>query len=350
MNISGNSIFMGAYEERKQQTYQLNQDRFVISREKEELIKQSIEAVTKNPDWRKAHVQGAEYSFSKEDIDFLCSEEGFEKMKKDAEDLYIKNADRQKEIAANRNPEDSFWKNTGNQWLIFSEFLYNNNFYADMGDNEVKEKEDLLAQITAGMDHLSRSQYKTGIEFSDFYGHGSNFFMSSGEVLMELEASTEALMYFADRFVPTEARGKFDELIDSYYSHNTQVISEYNNPMESFNKGVYAINSGKYPNSCILKEGTAPNPVGEYKYTLLLGGMTKTMEETKKYQEDISKIFELLRKGSTDTDILKKQRKDLYADYMTKKSDDQTFRSYMAGQASSTFNRIENYWAELCRK
>lgn len=105
---------------------------------------------------------------------FLCSEEGYNKMKKDVEDLYAKNAMQQKELMKN-DKSDSFWGNTGNQWMVLSEKLYNSGFYTDMSDEEVEQAETTLAKITAGMDHLSRTLYQTGIEFSDYYGHGSNF-------------------------------------------------------------------------------------------------------------------------------------------------------------------------------
>ena len=94
MNINGNSIFMGAYEERRRQEYQLNPKTLDVSEEKQTEITSKLKEAMKGID--RGNSQSAKVSISQEDIDFLCSEEGFEKMKKDAADLYLKNADSQK--------------------------------------------------------------------------------------------------------------------------------------------------------------------------------------------------------------------------------------------------------------
>ena len=86
-------------------------------------------------------------SISKESMDFLCSEEGFQKMKQDGADLFIKNETQKKENAKDKNPDDPFWENTINQRLVFSEMLYNNGFYTGMTDEEVDQFEDTLAHI-----------------------------------------------------------------------------------------------------------------------------------------------------------------------------------------------------------
>ena len=339
MNINGNSIFMGAYEERRQQEAPkvLN-----VSKEKQAEITGKIEEAMKSIGWGVS--RGAGVSVSQEDIDFLCSEAGFEKMKKDAEDLYLKNVETQKKIAAGRDENDVFWKNTGNQWLIFSEYLYNNDFYADMTDEEVQEMEKILAQITAGMDHLSRSQYTTGMEFSDYYGHGANYFMGSAEVLLELEASTSALRYFADKYVAEDKMGQFNELIDLYHAHNTEIIGEYVNPMESFNKVINGIHSGKYPGSSVLSRGNA-NVVEEYKYTVMSGGITKTEEQKAAFKKELASMFEAVIQGEPLSDAFWNRLKETYLSYVSGDSVDEAFKNYLWNNSVYTFNRIQNYWS-----
>lgn len=344
MNINGSSIFMGAYEERRQQSCLLNPKQLNVSGEKQAEIENKLKAAMKSINWGNDGNQSAKVSISQEDRDFLCSEEGFEKMKQDAADLYLKNANRQKEIAAGREENDVFWENTGNQWLLFSEYLYNNDFYTDMSDEEVQEMETILAQITAGMDHLSRSQYLTGMEFSDYYGHGANYFMSSGEVLMELEASTSALKYFADKYVADDKKEEFNELIDLYHTHNTEIIGEYVNPTESFNKMVHAIHSGKYPDSPVL-DIPSDKVVDEYKYTIMSGGISKTEEEKAAFQKEIASMFDAI--GDNIPETFRAQLKDTYVSYVTNDSEDESFRNYMWDKASFTVNRIQNYWHDM---
>ncbi len=189
MKVNDMNIFIGAYAERNQNIHPLNSSKLSVSEERAEAITTGIKEAFYSLNLQNRSVK---VSISKEDIDFLCSEAGFQKMKQDALDLYVKNENQQKIIAQDRNPEDLFWGNTGNQWLVFSEALYQDGFYDGMSDDEVKKFEDNLAYITMGMDNLSRSQYLTGMEFSSFQEE-YNYFMSSGEAIMELESSVAAL-------------------------------------------------------------------------------------------------------------------------------------------------------------
>lgn len=332
MNINGNNIFMGAYAERHQNQFQFNQSRLSLSTEKSEAIAAGIKEVI---DFLKPQMNGVRVSISKEDMDFLCSEEGFLKMKKDAEDLYIKNVNQQKTIAKGRSEEDAFWGNTGNQWLVFSETLYNNGFYDGMSDEEVKEFEDTLAYITSGMDCLSRSQYLTGIEYKSF-GEEFKFFMNSGEAAMELESSTEALRYLADKMLPEDQREEFNKLIDKYYAHNTEVISEYNNPMESFNRVVAGMRSVEI----------AKDPVDEYLYTVKLGEISRTGEAKKQYQSDMAELFAMLQDSSGSAGIWDKIR-ERFLDYSTNNSKDNGFRNYVFRQSQYLFEHMQKCWNKL---
>lgn len=347
MIINGTNIFMGAYEERRQQNNPINRDMHTISEDKQAEIKAQIEETIKEIGWDKKNSSGAMVSISQEDKDFLCSEEGFLKMKQDAADLYMKNVERQKTIAVGREEDDIFWTNTGNQWLLFSEYLYNNDFYTDMSDEEVKEMENTLARITAGMDHLSRSQYLTGIEFSDYFGHGSKYFMTESECLMELESSTAALTYFADKYIVEDKRSSFENLIKQYYEHNLQIIDEYQNPMESFNKMVHGIHANKYPGVDILEQIPKDGVVDEYKYTIMLGGITKDAAQQEQFRKDLRVLFAALGQENVKTDKVWDQLKTQYIDYVTDKTDDSGFADYVWNESASTIQRMQQYWKHL---
>lgn len=343
MNINGSYIFMGAYEERNQKKYQFNHELTDFSEEKKlqgkEYIENELKAMDRHPK------EGVVVSISKEDMDFLCSEEGFEKIKKDAADLYIKNAEAQKKIAANRDPSDPFWYNTGNQWLIFSESLYKSGYYDKMEDTQVKELESMLGKITSGMDFVSKTQYKTGLDFSH-YGKENKSFMSSAEAAMELESSTNALKYFADKYVPAEQREEFNKLIDSYSAHNKQVLGEYRNPEEGFYKAVHDINTGYYPNSCV-SGGGAPQKSDEFKYAMQLGGINKSTNDKQEFQSQVSKIFEEMLIKDSDQNKLFKRLERIYLGYVTDDSQDQKFLDYMRNQSKSVFDRMKEYWSDL---
>ncbi len=53
----------------------------------------------------------------------------------------------------------------------------------------------------------------------------------------------------------------FSQLIDMYYKHNNEVLSEYNNPIESFNKVIAGMHFNK-------------NSYSHFRDTVLNGTMT----------------------------------------------------------------------------
>ncbi len=281
----------------------------------------------------------ASLSVSKEDIDFLCSDKGFAKMKKDAQDLYAANLRQQQKIAEGRDPKDKFWNNTGDQWMTFSDALRNSGFYDNMSDDQIREVEGLLEQITSGMDRLSKSQYNTGIDFGSLDDSGSKFFMSSAEASVALESSTAALKYMSEKLIPDELKEDFNGLIDMYRKHNEEILSEYNNPMESFNKVVANINKmGSFK--------IAEKPVGEYKYTVMLGSIDKTEDEKKDFREQIADIFKrygLKGDFTTTLDMIKKQ----FEDYASGNSKDKGFRQYVSDETAGLFDDMQKCWSSL---
>lgn len=342
MQINGN-IFMGVYNERRALQ---SADFKLVSEQKADSI--SEKAAKAIQEIKRQGSRTASISLSEDARAFLCSEEGYNKMKKDVEDLYAKNAMQQKELMKN-DESDSFWSNTGNQWLVLSEKLYKNGFYTDMSDEEVEQAETTLAKITAGMDHLSRTLYQTGIEFSDYYGHGSNFFMDSNEVNLELESAAAALKYFSEKYIDKERQGEFNELIDQFYKHNTTIINGYQSPVESFNKAVNAIHNGQYANSQVNSpyNQAMKNSNSGIDASIYLGGVTHSAAEKAEYTGEIAQLFEQLGTNTDAADSIWKQIEDAFAGYATKDSDDPQIQNYVLEQSKHTINRIKGYWAEL---
>lgn len=339
MVINGNNIFLGAYKEIRQKPSTMEIDEKIKS-----LVTSKAQAAFE--DMKKHRGAGVLVSLSQENKDFLCSESGYEKMKKDIEDLYIMNVNQQKEIAADKNKEDPFWENTGNQWMLISEYLYNNGFYSDMEENEVQQIENTLAKITAGMDHLSRIQYQTGIDFSDFYGQGSNYFMSSNEVVLELEASTSALKYFADKYVNSDSFEHFNQLIEQYHKHNSEVIEGYQNPHESFQKAVHDIHSRKHPDSFYESQLTV-KPYNGFEHSIYLGGIRRTTHDKNEFQLSVHNFFENIRNDTNKCNSLWNQLVENYVNYTVNNADNDSLKAYVLDESKHTFKRINSYWSEL---
>lgn len=342
MQINGN-VFIGAYNERR--TLQSADFKIASGHKADSISEKTTKAVQ---EIRQQRSRTNNMSLSEDAKAFLCSEEGYNKMKKDVEDLYAKNVLRQKELMKN-DKGDPFWSNTGNQWLVLSEKLYKSGFYTDMSDEDVERAEAALAKITAGMDHLSRTLYQTGIEFSDYYGQGSNFFMDSNEVNLELESAVAALGYFGEKYIDKERQGGFHELIDQFYRHNTTIINGYQSPVESFNKAVNAMHNGQYANSQVNSpyNQSMKNSNSGIDARIYLGGVTHSAAEKAAYTREIAQLFEQLRANADAASSIWKQIEDAFARYATKDSDDPQIQNYVLEQAKHTINRIKGYWAEL---
>ncbi len=96
MKLNGTDIFIGAYAECRKNSHQPDQTAISVSKEKAEEITAGIKEAFYSLGLQN---RGVKVSIFKEDMDFLCSEEDFQKMKQDAEDLYLKNINQQKAIA-----------------------------------------------------------------------------------------------------------------------------------------------------------------------------------------------------------------------------------------------------------
>lgn len=335
MKVNGNEIYTGAYARRQEQAHGADMR---LSSEQSDDLDKSIENAFGSIAASNGNVN---VSVSKEDMDFLCSEDGFARMKKDAEDLYAANIRQQQKIAEGKDPSDKFWDNTGDQWLTFSKALDDAGFYDNMSDEQVREFEGLLEKVTSGMDNLSKSQYNTGIDFGS-YNAGGKYFMSSAEAATALEASTEALKYMSDKLIPDDLKEEFNGLIDMYKKHNEEILSEYQSPMESFNKVIAGIQ--KAGASFISKK-----PVADYRYTGMLGEVDKTESDKNEYRSKVADIFAKYA-GKSDLKTIMDMLKAQYEEYATDDSDDEGFRQYVSKEAGYLFDNIEKYWGVLLEK
>ena len=126
-----------------------------------------------------------------------------------------------------------------------------------------------------------------------------------------------------------------------YHKHNSEIISEYVNPMESFNRVVAGINATREKNPDIL-EPAAQKPVAEYKYTVMLGNVQKSENDRKTFGDEMKDIFSQLSSGKTD-DVWEKVQKKL-AEYATDESDDEGLNAHVTSQADYLFKHMRDVW------
>ena len=359
MNIGNNSFFMGAYAERMQGRMSHTDFRTQTSETKQQEVTQKAAEALKEI---KRHRDGdsVSVSISKEGRELLCGDAGYEKMKADTEEfingLFTDYTQQQEKLQQN-NPDDPFWGSTGNQWLVFSKKLYDSGFYDNMTDEEVKQMENILDKITGGMDGFGRVQYGIGFNIDAYMeaegnsGSDFNFLTESGELWTELESSTAALKYFAEKYIQDdELKAEFNGLARQYYTHNSEQLDGYQSLTEKMRRFTYDVFSGKYPNSALLHKYAKPlleqnaDNVNTDKY---LGSIIHNGEETKQYRSQISLLFQQLSQGTSGWEEAWKKIEDSFVDFATKGSNSQSIRDSVAARADMTFERMKEYWSLL---
>ncbi len=139
---------------------------------------------------------------------------------------------RRQECSYLLNPENAFDR-VGTQFSIISGELSEMGFYDSLSDDETLQVDQLLAGITYGLNSVCGNLKDESPGFEQLSSHAARF---------ELESSTAALRQFSEKFVPSEMRERFDNLIDQYYEHNAKALEGYRSSKEFSNEllaGIY---------------------------------------------------------------------------------------------------------------
>ncbi len=357
MVIGNQTIFMGAYAERvSDRTIPVHFPNMVNAERQQEittLVEDAMQEVKfSRPDRDTVTV-------SEEAKAFLCSEAGYEKMKADTEEMlsmwYGSYVDKQEELQK-RNPEDPFWGSTGNQWLVFSEHLYNRGFYDDMSDEQVKSVEKLLDKMTGYMDGFSRMSYGISMDINAVPGEmsqGFNMLTESGDLWMDLESSTAALRLFGEKMIGDETlRQEFDSLVDQYYEHNARLLVRYQSPtekMRQMREGKYSYTEFLELSDQRLKEILEQQEKEAVEEFANAGGAQQGQDVTGMgvYVTELHKIFEQLRQGAAGWETARDMLKEACVDYGLKESRDQKLIAKLSEQTDDTLERLEEYWSAL---
>lgn len=246
--------------------------------------------------------------------------------------------------------QDSFWQNTGSQYLVFSQKLNERGFFDSMSDKEVGEAESILSAITKGMDSLSNAQYLTGRGPSGVEGKGYTL-PTSYEAKMELESSTAALMYFGEKYIEDEGLQKeFEGLVGDYYAHNTEVLDEYRNPSEQMDKAVSKFHenfgNGQY-NDLFAKNASQHSD--RVAYSKYMGSITHTKEEEQQYGNALSGLFEQLKRNPSGQADIWSGIQSTMLNYATKGGGSESIREQALASAGDSFIRMEHCWSQLLK-
>ena len=130
------------------------------------------------------------------------------------------------------DPSDIFAHRPQDQWLIFSQYLHENGAFDGMNRDEIEKLENLLVDITDGLDQLNIAVAQ-GRDIKS----GSKPItqqLTAAEAQLELASSVSALQRFQEKFVTDDAKVGFSKLIDQYTARNEKRVSNYKSIDENF--------------------------------------------------------------------------------------------------------------------
>lgn len=217
------------------------------------------------------------------------------------------------------------------QYLVLSENLYNNGFYDKLSDGEVRDMEQMLKDITSGMESINGS------------GLNRNFAteMSHEAAKLELVSSVNALNYFADKYVPEEMRDSFKEMIKQYESYNSKKVAAH--------KSIYDLRDES------MAKLPAPNAVNaadkktqeDIKASVEIGRVKHTKEEEQKNKEKYQILFDsLMQKQDSVSNIFSSLQNTLVG-YASGGSKNSNVLAMLNSRNLAAIHNMSHYWSRL---
>lgn len=240
----------------------------------------------------------------------------------------------QKDInVINADPSNIFSYRASDQWLVFSQYLHESQFFALLSDEEVQKVESILQHITDGMDSLAEF---TGINLFGI----SKKQLNSYEAQLEFASSTAALKHFSNTFLSGDVKDGFDALIQDYVRYNEKRAMEHQSIEERF----IAARANLTGISAQLtyeqtRELDVTNKLGKTVFT-----ETEIAEIIKYYEELFAEI-----QNEDDLSQVLMETKQLLLAFVTKgiSPNDRNYlfaQNFVSERAEDTFSRIEEYW------
>lgn len=240
-----------------------------------------------------------------------------------AKDIHVQTAD----------PNDIFSYRPKDQWLVFSQYLYDAGAFDGMSNEEMAEIESLFQQLTDGLDSLT----ELGI---NFFG-GVKKQLDSHEAQLELVSSTKALQRFSETFLDGDTKAGFDALIEQYWIHNEKKVRGYRSIEERF----YEARSKLHLATVSLSAQQAKR----LNITNQLGKSYFSEESLIQLRERYSILFDRLASEEDHFaifNLLKEQLLDFATQQVSDNNKDAAKR-WISERAADTFARIQAYWDKL---
>lgn len=241
---------------------------------------------------------------------------------------------RQKNIdVENADPGNIFSYRLGSQWLVFSQYLHEAQFYDSLSNEDVQKFESMLKQITDGTDSLMKF---AGVgEFGVLKKQ-----LNSYEAQIEFASSVAALRHFSETFLAGDVKAGFNALIEDYLRFNKKRVMEHQSIEERF-----------YAARAKIAGLSAPLTYGQKRELDVTNKLASTVFTETEIAEMIQRYEEMFAKIKNEKDIagVLKEAKELLIAFVTKgiSPNDSHYayaQKFVAERAEDTFLRMEQYW------
>lgn len=224
-------------------------------------------------------------------------------------------------------------KNEPTQYLVFSKFLYNKGFFNDMDDEQAGKIEDMLRNITAGMDSIRGPLDSVRWDSS----------MSHEAAKLDLVSSVNALNYFADTYVSEDMRDSFKELIKEYENYNSKIVANHRNSIDWYCESMKKISA---PNATGVSADVKQSQEKTKAYQQI-GKVTHTEQEEKGLKEDYQALFEQLMNKKDSARNIFDSLQNLLVNYASGGSKNNVVLNLLNANNSGSINNMFRYWSAL---
>lgn len=224
-------------------------------------------------------------------------------------------------------------KNEPTQYLVFSKFLYDEGFFHDMDDEQAGKMEDMLKNITAGMDSI-RGPLDAGRWDNS---------MSHEAAKLDLYSSVNALNYFAETYVPEGMRDGFKELIKEYESYNSKLAANHQNSMDLYCESMKSISA---PNATGVSADVRQAQERTKAYQQI-GRVTHTEQEEKDLKEDYQALFDKLADKEDSARNIFDSLQNLLVNYASGGSKNNMALSLLNANNVGSINKMFQYWSAM---
>lgn len=211
------------------------------------------------------------------------------------------------------------------QHLVISEALSKMGVYDSMNNDEVLQFENLLKDITAGMDSINGGN-------RDFENE-----LSHDAAQVSFASSVAALHELGKKYVGAEHQESFQALIADYKEHNAANAAKHFSLYD-----LAAQNMQQFPGP--TANGYRSNTE---EATRTLGKVKHSEQQTAAYQQELVSLFEQLNKDNQPLHkVFEEVEQAMYA-YASGNKVTSTIKTYMQNRDEQQLNRLQSYWQRI---